>query len=183
MPGSALLTHWQDFAAVCSELSVLVTEESSAAGRLGQMGLWGWGRLGWVEGDALSSSPVSTTWRGGGLLQWGLGMGASRVAMVTLAASSGRQELHWCSPASGVPHLPSWLSSQGSAGLVPSFWGGTLGSEQGDCASKLSQSKANPQLQPVALRVCGGPPSHRKVTPLLLQHVWPLNQWGCGLQG
>lgn len=44
-----------------------------------------------------------------------------------------RASLVWS--CTGVLHLPSWLLSPGSAGLVPSFWGGTWGTEQGDCVT------------------------------------------------
>lgn len=44
VPGSAPLTHWQDFAAVCSEPAVWVSDESSAAAGQGQPGALGWGR-------------------------------------------------------------------------------------------------------------------------------------------
>lgn len=54
MLGSALLAHWQDFAAVCSEPMVLVTEETCRKqhcwwiGSDGALG-GGGGRLGWVK--------------------------------------------------------------------------------------------------------------------------------------
>lgn len=51
--------------------------------------------------------------------------------------------LHWLHPQAGESITgavlygcppPSWLPSLGSAGLVPGFWGVTLGTQQGDSA-------------------------------------------------
>lgn len=109
-------------------------------------------------------------------------MGASRVAMVTLAASSGRREHHWCSPAWVSPTFLAAIPEECRAGSRLLGWhsGDAAG---GQCQVSSEQMEASPQLQPVALGVCSGPPSPKKVTLPFPQHVLPLIRQGPGLQG
>lgn len=180
VPGSALLAHWQDFAAVCSKPAVWVTKETCRKQHCwwtGSDGALGRAEAALGEGGALFSPPISSTCREGRRL---LGMGASRVAMVTSAASSGGQEHRWCSPAWLFPPSPSWLPSLGSAGFVALLPGDRA---MGLCQVSSEQSQASRQPQPVVLRVCGAPPSPRKVSPPFPWHVPPPIHRRSGLQG
>lgn len=114
VPGSAPLAHWQDFAAVCSEPRF--GGAMRAALLLGRVSP---GRRG--GGDAPHSPPPqkkSVMWRGLRAL------GASRVAMVMLAASSGRASPGpaWVPPPScRLPSPPGAFGDR--AGGPPCFWG------------------------------------------------------------
>lgn len=113
VPGSASLAHWQDFAAVCSEPRF--GGAMRAALLLGRVNP---GRR--DGGDAPHSPPQkkSVMWRGLRAL------GASRVAMVMLAASSGRASPGpaWVPPPSC--RLPSPPGAFGDReGGPPCFWG------------------------------------------------------------
>lgn len=115
VPGSAPLAHWQDFAAVCSEPRFGGARR--AALLLGRVSP---GRRGGGDAPHTPTPPpqISVMWRGLRAL------GASRVAMVMLAASSGRASPGpaWVPPPSC--RLPSPAGAFGDrAGGPPCFWG------------------------------------------------------------
>lgn len=128
VPGSASLAHWQDFAAVCSEPRF--GGAMRAALLLGRVNPGRWG-----GGDAPHSPPPqkkSVMWRGLHAL------GASRVAMVMLAASSGKSIAGSCVGA------PTFLPAAVTAGCVWGQGGGTT------LLLGTAQSWTSPQHQPAA---------------------------------